>query len=297
MSLMSVAVRRAAGGGIDKPAAAAAAFLAGALVFLMPGGVLEQAVLASGMPDTLPQLKPPLGMKARAGLALLAAGSAFGTALMMMRLLGFAMKGRAQSAEEPTGAPRARRRDRHPDAPPRAPLSASRDLGEPAPAPQPEPARTIRREAEPDLPEPPRLRVKNPAARRRAPLTEVLGGGLAEETAIAPHALKPGEPAVEIPEPVAQPDPEPAAIAPEPEPEPEPVPVAPAQAPAEITGRESLPELLARFERALERQGALPAASEARVAAETVAEEPDEGMDLRLRSALENLRRFAPQRG
>jgi hypothetical protein len=40
----------------------------------MPAGVLEQAVLASGMPDTLPQLSPPLGLKARAGLALMSAG-------------------------------------------------------------------------------------------------------------------------------------------------------------------------------------------------------------------------------
>src|SRR5687767_799636 len=116
MSLMSVAVRQAAGGGIDTPAALIAAFVAGAVVFLMPGSILEPAVLASGLPDTFSQLTPPLGMKARAGLALLSAGSAFGMVLLMMRVLGWVTRRRAAAADqdERVEAPRVRRRDRHP---------------------------------------------------------------------------------------------------------------------------------------------------------------------------------------
>jgi hypothetical protein len=293
MSLMSVAVRRAASGGIDKPAAAVAALVAGAAVFLMPGGILEPAVLASGLPDTFQQLTPPLGMKSRAGLALLAAGSAFGMVLMMMRVLAFFTKRRDGAQAAPADAPRLRRRDRHPDAPVRTPLSASRDLGEPADDFQPEPVRVIRREAEPELPEPPRLRVKSPSTRRRAPLLEVLGGNLPEERAEAVPVPQPEEPQ---PQPQPEPGPEPE---PEPEPAPEPEAVAEAAAPepAEITGRESLPELLARFERALERKGVLAPASELPAEQDEDEAGAEEGMDLRLRSALENLRRFAPRRG
>jgi hypothetical protein len=69
MSLVEVAMRRASNGGLDKIVATFAALAAGAAVFLMPGGILEQAVLASGLPDMLPQLSPPLGLKSRAGLA------------------------------------------------------------------------------------------------------------------------------------------------------------------------------------------------------------------------------------
>lgn len=313
MSLVSVAMRRASDGGLDKIVATAAALTAGAAVFLMPGGILEQAVRVSGLPDMLPQLSPPLGLKSRAGLALLSAGSAFGSALLMLRILTFLTRQRpAAPAVAEDNAPRIRRRDRHPDAPARAPLSISRDLGEPTAAPWPE--------ADPARSEVQAPRVQRPATRRRAPLIEVLGD-IHEEAAPAteePRLIKTGreaedwlsEPAVPAvaEEPVPQePVVEEVAVAPVPEPEPELAPVVVEPQPqqpawlaaqndtAEAPAQESLAELLARFERALERKTAeqrapVPASRDEEVVSE-------EGMDLRLRSALENLRRFAPSRG
>ena len=335
MSLVSVMVRRASKGGLDKPAAGLAAFVVGAAVFVMPGGVLEQAVLASGLPDSLPQLSPPLGLKSRAGLALMAAGSAFGMVLLMMRIFGYVTRKRERPAAEPEGELRLRRRDRHPDAPFRGPLSVSRDLGEPAaapksaPAPRPEPEPELRPEPvsapviwpepEPAFPTPEPIRPQGPAGlgtRRRAPLIEALAAAAHEAPEPAPAAEEPRRikagrdsepeaPVVEEPaESVsAQPEPEPPfvqRIEPEPEPEPEPIaiaqPVAPAAkaAPAGELAQESLTDLLARFERAVERKSAQRAPAPA--AAEQDADEGD-GMDLRLRSALENLRKFAPRHG
>jgi hypothetical protein len=64
--------------------------------------------------------------------------------------------------------------------------------------------------------------------------------------------------------------------------------------PAGEAAQESLTDLLARFERAVERKSAQRVPAPA--AAEPDADEGD-GMDLRLRSALENLRKFAPRHG
>jgi hypothetical protein len=325
MSLVSEMVRRASVGGLDKPAAALAAFVVGAAVFAMPAGVLEQAVLASGMPDTLPQLSPPLGLKSRAGLALLSAGSAFGMVLLMMRIFGFVTKTRERPAQETETMPRVRRRDQHPDAPFRGPLSVSRDLGEPAAEQEPEPAPEVVPtpwpEPEPAIAvsEPVRPRPAGLGTKRRAPLIEVLAAGVVEEAKPVPvpapvpeepRRIKVGReaepvafeweeeiPTIEPVEPV-QHQPEPAIeaeIQPEPEPEPEPVAEAPAvwHASPEPQAQESLTELLARFERALERKSIQRAAAPA---PEPAAEE-GEGMDLRLRSALENLRKFAPRHG
>jgi hypothetical protein len=345
MSLVSEMVRRASSGGLDKPAAALAALLAGAAVFAMPGGILQQAVLASGLPDSLPQLSPPLGLKARAGLGLLAAGSAFGMVLMAMRILAYLTNKRARPAQAAEGMPRVRRRDQHPDAPFRGPLSVSRDLGEPDAPPAPAPAPAAEREpafvpapwpereqsAEPLRPRPAGL-----GTRRRAPLIEVLAAGGGEEVepepAPAPEEPRkikagreaepvasrpPAPPAKEYPEELADEEPEPLVLTeiaePEAEPEPEPVPVAIAQpAPAIVEipaerppapqqgGQESLAQLLARFEQAVERKSAARAKAPVGPTAPAPAAEPvleEEGMDLRLRSALENLRRFAPRHG
>jgi hypothetical protein len=331
MSLVEVAMRRAGDGGLDKIVAAVAASVAAVAVFLMPAGVLEQAVLASGMPDMLPQLSPPLGMKARAGLALLSAGSAFGSTLLMLRLLGFFTgKKRAAPAPAEEDAPRIRRRDRHPDAPVRAPLRISRDLGEPSF--EADPVAPVEPEPTPFDFAPPR--VQRPATRRRAPLIEVVGdihdaaeaapaadaGPAAED----PRRIKPGRAAEEAvpvapPEPVAAPEVaepevtettvEEPIVASEPklqwEPQPEPVivveaPVQPArmEEPAQAApAQESLAELLARFERAIELKQEGRRATDHVRGGEAEAADAEEGMDLRLRSALENLRRFAPSRG
>jgi hypothetical protein len=341
MSLVSEMVRRASSGGLDKPAAALAALLAGAAVFAMPGGILQQAVLASGLPDSLPQLSPPLGLKARAGLGLLAAGSAFGMVLMAMRILAYLTNKRARPAQAAEGMPRVRRRDQHPDAPFRGPLSVSRDLGEPDAPPAPAPA-AEREPASVPAPWPEREQSAEPlrprpaglGTRRRAPLIEVLAAGGSEEVEPGPapapeepRKIKAGReaepvasrpaspPANEYPEELADEEPEPLVLTEiaEPEAEPEPVPVAIAQpAPAIVEipverppapqqgAQESLAQLLARFEQALDRKSAARAKVPVGPAGPAPAAEPvieEEGMDLRLRSALENLRRFAPRHG
>jgi hypothetical protein len=140
-----------------------------------------------------------------------------------------------------------------------------------------------------------------------------------EDTRVEPFAWEDAAEAAqpELAEPIAEavidtpaPDPEPAIaeVQPEPEPEPEPELLEQVQAqpqPAwlavqsesvEEPAQESLTELLARFERAIERK------AERRIAVPAGRSDADDGvgedgMDLRLRSALENLRRFAPSRG
>lgn len=313
MSLVSVAISRASNGGFDKMVAGLAAAAAAVAVFILPTDLLNQLVVASGMPDVLAPLQPPLGLRAKLGLALLCAGSAFGMVLLLMKLLGrLPAKKREEAEPEMPVAPRVRRRDRHPDAPARAPLSVSRDLGEPEPTPDMEP--------EPELAPFPRARIRTPDTRRRAPLIEVLGGVKADpeearevvaeeprpveppreaETAEAPVVQEAEPEQVEVAAKVAAPEAEPVAFQqPEPEPEPEPILAKePEQAPSTVwTGQETLTELLARLERALERKEAFRDA-EAPAAAAFHAHGPGEGTEVRLRSALENLRRFAPRHG
>jgi hypothetical protein len=72
-------------------------------------------------------------------------------------------------------------------------------------------------------------------------------------------------------------------------------PPAPRPSTPEQKEQESLTNLLARFERAMERrQGATPVSAPS---AEISQDSEADAMDVRLRSALENLKRFAPQRG
>jgi len=315
MSLMEVAMRRASGHGLAPAMAALAATVTAIAVFLMPAGVLEQAVLASGMADVLAPLNPPLGLKARAGLSLMSAGSAFGMVLMLMRLIDAAPKARAsEPEEEEAAAPRLRRRDRHPDAPARAPFSVSRDLAAPASAEEPEPEAVA---------PPPALRVRTPDTRRRAPLIEILGAAQQEseaapaEAAQPPRRIKAGretepveaerveaaeprqpEPAADeaAPEPVIAapaPDPPPVDVA-EPAPPVAPVrPAAPAPAAPAAAKEQDLSELMARLEQAMERKTATRRAA----AAADAGEEAEDSTDVRLRSALENLKRFAPRHG
>jgi len=330
MSLLDVAIRGARGVSLDWVAAMLAALATGAAVFLMPTAILEAAVLASGMAETFAPLQPPLGWKARLGLALMSSGSAFGMVLLLMRL---AVRAPAQRTE-PTGtkdepaAPKVRRRDRHPDAPTRPPLSVSRDLGigvdddqEPAEAPvlrrsgreAPERAPTIRREPQdPIRAAAPWLRKS--AEEETAPLPRLLrvqraAGWTEPEEPAEAEAETPAE--AHPPEGLGEPElllaePE-AAEAPEPEPAPAPVADAPAahapQPPAwldephpqprpEGSGDETIAELVARFERAMARRAVAPRRSEAQGTSVRGEEDAD-----RLRSALESLRRFAPGQG
>lgn len=116
----------------------AAAVLGGAAAAacaLMPTPMLESLVMASGLPAVLQAAAPPLGMTARLAIA----GGAgvmvavFGW-LVLFLLLGTrgVTVGRARPVEpDAVPTPVLRRADAHPDAPPRPPLLATRDLGTP----------------------------------------------------------------------------------------------------------------------------------------------------------------------
>src|SRR5437868_4294368 len=119
----------------DLPVAGLAGLAVAFLVFAMPAELLARLVLASGLPHLLAAAEPPLGFKARALLGIAGAGAAFGLAFLLLRLLD--RSGRPRKPVWPEASveagPRLRRRDVHPDAPVCRPISASRDLGEPAP--------------------------------------------------------------------------------------------------------------------------------------------------------------------
>ncbi len=126
---------------------------------LMPSDVLEIIVLDSGIPALLPAAAPPLGWTARTALAMIAGGGAAAVSwLAVYLLLGsdavespapklpveskpiftlpkmpkFSWPSLPSRAPDKTAVvPVLRRADAHPDAPPRAPLLATRDLGTP----------------------------------------------------------------------------------------------------------------------------------------------------------------------
>lgn len=115
----------------------AAAFVAGGCL-LMPGAVLETAMLDSGIPALFPAAEPPLGLTARLALAVTAgAGAAAAAWFVALLILGgddvVTLRPRAIAPEPVAKArvPVLRRADAHPDAPPRAPLLATRELGVP----------------------------------------------------------------------------------------------------------------------------------------------------------------------
>jgi hypothetical protein len=124
---------------LDLPVAALAAVAVAFAAFAMPGDLMARLVEGSGLPSLLSAAEPPLGMKARIGVGLIGAVGAFGLVFILLRLLdrtGLESRRAASELELEQEAPRPRRRDFHPDAPAPRPISALRDLGEPAP-PQP----------------------------------------------------------------------------------------------------------------------------------------------------------------
>ena len=99
----------------------------------VPGAWLENVVSGSGLPALLPVAEPPLGLTARAVLALsggIAAAAVVWAALYLLFGPGgpFTAKPRARGT-----APTVRRADAHPDAPPRWPLSAAELAAPPEP--------------------------------------------------------------------------------------------------------------------------------------------------------------------
>lgn len=115
--------------------ALAGAGLAGALVALatlaIPGPLLEDMVLTSGIAAFIPAAEPPLGATARICVGVFAGGAVALIAWFLLSALVAWRDSRARAPDE--GRPVVRRADAHPDAPPRPPLLATRDLGMPFP--------------------------------------------------------------------------------------------------------------------------------------------------------------------
>lgn len=100
---------------------------------LIPATMLDSLVTASGIPSVLAVAAPPLGVTARMVMVLVG-GS--GVALITGLGLFFAIGSRSVIVRHPSLAadldvPVLRRSDAHPDAPPRRPVFAHRDLGTP----------------------------------------------------------------------------------------------------------------------------------------------------------------------
>jgi len=100
---------------------------------LMPAAMLESFVMGSGLPAVVAAAEPPLGATAR----LMVAGGAGGLVALfgwfgLYLILGSRglTVGKATESDDET-VPVLRRADAHPDAPARAPLLATRDLGTP----------------------------------------------------------------------------------------------------------------------------------------------------------------------
>jgi hypothetical protein len=124
---------------MNLPIAPLAAVVLGALAALgvaaMPVTGLESLVMDSGLPSVVAAAEPPLGLTARVGMALLT-GAFVGLFVWLAAfiLVGTrsVMLGRIpEASDEEVPMPVLRRADAHPDAPPRPPLLATRDLGTP----------------------------------------------------------------------------------------------------------------------------------------------------------------------
>ena len=145
---------------LDLPVAGLAAMAALFVAFALPADLLSDLVGASGLPSLLAAAEPPLGLTARIAIGLVGALATFGLVIALLRLLDRSGLDADKPVRAPTPAPdidealKLRRRDSHPDAPVRRPISATRDLGEPAPPVSPKQA--------PPAPEP--VAVEAPAA-------------------------------------------------------------------------------------------------------------------------------------
>ena len=111
-------------------AAIAVAVVAAVCFAVMPGSALEPLVWRTGIAALIPAAQPPLGLTARAVLALATAG--VGAAVTWSALFLLVGPGGllVRPARRTDGVPVVRRADAHPDAPPRRPMSAA-DLGTP----------------------------------------------------------------------------------------------------------------------------------------------------------------------
>lgn len=147
--------------------------VAACVAALVPMAQVESLVVVSNLPSVIASAEPPLGHTARLALLLGTAGAAglfAGLATFVavgMRSVSVRLPRHAAAPD--AGAPAVRRADAHPDAPPRPPLLATRDLGMPfveigAPAPAEGPAIPLGRATEAAAP-PPEPVVERPLPR------------------------------------------------------------------------------------------------------------------------------------
>src|SRR5215210_4017013 len=103
----------------DSGLAALAALSAGFVAFAMPRPLFSGLVEASRLPDFVAAAQPPLGDTARFAAVGAAALLTFAAVWALMAVLGRVPARPKPQAEPEAEAPRQRRADAHPDAPPR----------------------------------------------------------------------------------------------------------------------------------------------------------------------------------
>ena len=114
-------------------AGAASALVAALVLAFAPLSLFESLVVASGLPTMIGAAQPPLGTTAR---ALLCFGGSVVAGAVVMLVMGRIVGTRSialgkRHAEGFEATPIVRRADSHPDAPPRPPVIATRELGAP----------------------------------------------------------------------------------------------------------------------------------------------------------------------
>ncbi|MBV9930860.1 MAG: hypothetical protein JO013_07935 [Alphaproteobacteria bacterium] len=129
--------RRTTGSAIDAGVSLLAAGSAAFVLYAMPEAVLARIFAACGLASFSPRFQPPFGAALRVGLVALGALVILAFVWSLMKALDRAPAAAAAAGdpvrlpEAEPDAPRLRKADAHPDAPPRRPLLAGRDLGEP----------------------------------------------------------------------------------------------------------------------------------------------------------------------
>lgn len=118
---------------LDLPVAALAGLAVAFAAFAVPADALAELVGATGLPNLLEAAQPPLGTTARIALAAGGSLTVFAAAFLLLRWLDRFAVAPARPVAAAAQGPRLRKRDAHPDAPACVPLSATRELGEPAP--------------------------------------------------------------------------------------------------------------------------------------------------------------------
>lgn len=187
---------------LDLPVAALAGVSVAFVAFAMPADLLAGLVNATGISMLMAAAEPPFGLTARIAIGLSGAIAAFAGALLLLRWLDrFASRAPATTGEA-EDIPRLRKRDVHPDAPHRRPISASLELGDPElkakpVAPQEMPAAPPAPEPQPvafDLPAPEAASPVRAGSESLDELMARLEQGLARRCAPEPAAAAPTAP-------------------------------------------------------------------------------------------------------